>query len=119
MPLHTPTKMRKFLASAEHDCKLEKTGKEHIYLVCGETCIARCAACIGQPYMHYQVVRGPCKGKQCFLQYHSSSFFGLARNDSMLFSRSRSAWVPPNESQIRRNRLHIESIKDEISKERR
>ena len=102
-----------------HDCKMEKTGKEQICVVCGETCITRCTACIGQPYMHYQVVRGPCKGKQCFLQYHSSSFFGLAGNDSMLFARSRSAWVPPTESQIRRNRLHIESIKDEINKDRR
>lgn len=49
-----------------YDLKMEKTGKEHVCVVCGEICIARCTICPDKPYMHHQVARGECKNKQCF-----------------------------------------------------
>ena len=49
-----------------HDSKMEKTGKEHTCLVCGEMRIARCTTCPGKPYMHYQVARGKWKNKNVF-----------------------------------------------------
>ena len=93
-----------------HNSKMEKTGAEHICVVCGEVCIARCAACPGKPYMHYQVVRGKCKGKPCFFNYHNSSKFGLLRNDRMLFGQSRTNWKPPSASQLRENRRIITAL---------
>ena len=93
-----------------HNSKMEKTGIEHVCVVCGEVCIAQCAACPGKPYMHYQVVRGKCKGKPCFLDYHNSSKFGLLRNDNMLFGQSRTKWKPPSASQLRENRRIITSL---------
>ena len=89
---------------------MEKTGKEYICVVCAEICISRCTVCPGKPCMYYQVSRGKCKSKQCFLDYHNSSKFGLVRNDCMIFGQSRTHWKPVSDSQIRENMRLIQSL---------
>ena len=79
-------------------------------VVCGETCVARGTMCPGKPCMDYQVARGKCKNKQCFLDYHNSSKFRLVRNDCMMFGQSRTHWKPAADSQIRENRRLIQSL---------
>ena len=81
-----------------HESKMEKTGKEHVCVVCDEICIAWCTACRGKSYMHYQVAREKCKSRQCFLHHHNSSNFGLLRNDCTIIDQSRTDWKPPSDS---------------------
>ena len=96
-----------------HDSKMTRTGRERKCVVCGENCVACCTACTDRPYMHWQVVRGPNKGRQCFLEYHNSSHFGLCRDDSKLFGIAKNKWCEPTAEQLRKNRRHMISLQEE------
>ena len=96
-----------------HDSKMYRTGKERNCVVCGEKCIAYCTACKDKPYMHWQVVRGPNKGRQCFLEYHNTSHYGLCRDDSKMFGIAKKSWCEPTAAQVRENRRHIHSLQEE------
>ena len=90
-----------------HDSKMIRTGKEHNCVVCGGTCTACCMACKNKPYMHWQVVRGPHKGRQCFLEYHNTSHYGLCRDNSKLFGKAKKMWCDPTAAQVCENRRHL------------
>lgn len=74
--------------------------------------VTYCTAHTDRPYMHWQVVRAPNKGCQCFLEYHNSSHYGLYRDDSKLFGIAKK-WCEPTAEQVCKNHHHIISLKEE------
>ncbi len=53
--------------------------------VCGVDVYTVYMLCLGRPGIHFFPTKGIAKGKQCFLDFHSDKFYGLARIDATLF----------------------------------
>ena len=84
--------------------------------VCGIDTYTVCTLCPGNPGVHFFPTKGIAKGKQCYLEFHSDEFFGLAKSDSTLFHGKRlKDWKPPSIRAKKSNYKYIESIKKELN----
>ena len=80
--------------------------------VCGIDVYTTCTLCPGNPGLHFFPSKGIGKGKQCFLEFHSDNFFGLAKSDITLFHGCRTKdWKPPTNRIKKSNAKHIEQLK--------
>jgi hypothetical protein len=87
------------------------SGKHHgkKCLVCGELSYSTCKLCGDKP-LHFFPRSGKSAGKSCFFDYHSDSFFGLARNDTTLVNAAKK-WTPPNQTKRKRHAREIAVLK--------
>ena len=83
--------------------------------VCGVDTYTVCTLCPGNPGIHFFPTKGIAKGKQCYLEFHSDEFFGLAKSDITLFhGKCRKDWKPPNMRTKKTNHKYIESLQKQL-----
>ena len=90
-----------------------KCGKRHggACVVCGETAQTKCMLC--GVYLHCLPQRGEHARKQCFFEYHSESFFGLAKADYELAKIRKCDWKYPSSAKKRQNRQLMQEFNTE------
>ena len=80
--------------------------------VCGIDCYTVCTLCPGNPGIHCFPSKGIAKEEQCFLEFHSDGFFGLAKSEINLFHGMRiKDWKPPTNRVRKANNKYIEGLK--------
>jgi hypothetical protein len=62
-------------------------------------------------------LHGPNKGKACFVDYHNTTCFGLAREDMALVGKKKSKWQRPSETKKRANVKHILKLEQGLNEE--
>ena len=83
--------------------------------VCGIDTYTVCTLCPGNPGVHFFPTKGIAKAKQCYLEYHSDEFFGLAKSDITLFHGMRlKDWKAPTNRAKKSNAKYIDNIKKQI-----
>jgi hypothetical protein len=87
------------------------TGKKHPLScrVCGDHCYSVCTMC-DKP-LHFFPNRGKNVGKNCFLEYHNDSFFGLAVDDCKVMKKRKQDWTAPTVAKKKVQARHIDSLK--------
>jgi len=101
------------LAQFERHVESVETGKKHPLScrVCGEQCYSICGLC-NKP-LHFFPNRGKNLGKNCFLEYHNDSFFGLAVEDCKVMNKRKSDWVPLSLAKKKVQKRHIDFLMGE------
>ena len=83
--------------------------------VCGIDSYTVCTLCPGNPGVHFFPTKGIAKAKQCYLEYHSDEFFGLAKSDITLFHGMRfKDWKAPTNRAKKSNAKYIDNIKKQL-----
>jgi hypothetical protein len=78
--------------------------------VCGAEAYSKCGLC--NVALHYFPKRGASTGAECFMQYHSDAFFGLAKQDATIVQKRKQDWVFPTVAAKRSNAAHIRTLKE-------
>ena len=101
------TRLQRHLASIVN-------GKHHAKkcVVCGEPTYSACKLCGDKP-LHCLPSKGKSAGKDCFFDYHSDSFFGLAVDDRAFATGARSTWTPPSQTKRKRHAREIANLKND------
>ena len=92
--------------------KSEERVSNMVCVFCGEMAYTKCGIC--NAALHNNPSSGKCKGRMCFLDYHSDVCFGLAKNDSHMIRKRKTDWQMPNEQQRKANRdlvLTLQGVK--------
>jgi hypothetical protein len=99
------TRLQRHLASIVN-------GKHHPKkcVVCGEPSYSVCKLCGNKP-LHFLPKSGKSAGKDCFFDYHSDSFFGLAADDTAVATGARAKWTPPSQTKRKRHARRIADLK--------
>ena len=89
------------MSMIQYHLKSMETGRKHPKkcVVCGEDAHSVCTIC-GKA-LHLLPQRGPNQGKTCFIEYHSESFFGLAKDDVDVMKIKKKDWEYPSEAKKR------------------
>jgi hypothetical protein len=98
-----------YLECCEGKLNLEWIKRPHVCHVCGEPAYSKCGLC--DVTLHYFSKRGAHAGAECFLQYHSDAFFGLAKSDAIMVKKRKQDWVFPTNSAKQGNAAYIRRIK--------
>ena len=77
----------------------------HMCHVCGKPAYSKCGLC--DVTLHYFLKRGAHAWAECFLQYHSDTFFGLAKSDAIIVKKRKQDWVFPTNSAKQGNAAYI------------
>ena len=75
---------------------------------CGEKAFTKCMVC--GVALHHRPSKGPFRGKDCFMKYHNTSYFGMAYADRHLLNKTRTTWSEPSKTQIINNKRHIQEM---------
>ena len=94
------SRLDKHLRSVKTSLKHPKACK-----VCGGDAYSTCGVC-GVP-LHYMPAKGKHAGMTCFFDYHSDTFFGLARDDTKVNKTKKSEWVYPTVAKKKENAKKI------------
>jgi hypothetical protein len=99
------------LSHFERHVQSVETGKKHPLScrVCGDNCYSVCTLC-DKP-LHFFPSRGKNMGKNCFLEYHNDSYFGLAVDDCKVMKKRKTDWAPPSATKKKVQARHIDSLK--------
>lgn len=76
--------------------------------VCGENAYSKCGLC--NVALHYFPKKGANVGAECFLHYHSDSFFGLAECDAPIVKKMKKDWEFPTNAAMRGNATYIRGL---------
>lgn len=99
------------LASYEkHLCSLKITKHGVKCFVCGNLCYKKCVTC--KVSLHHFDRKGDGHGKNCFLQYHSSNYFGICFGDRALSNMIAKEWKPWTKPELRHNIQRIKGFED-------
>ena len=84
---------------------------------CGIEAYSVCTVCKDESSkevaLHYNSKKGEAAGEMCFYHWHNDNKFGLGKNDcSQLLQGTKKNWKKPVASDIKDNKVHIESIKE-------
>ncbi len=82
--------------------------RPHMCHVCGEPAYSKCGLC--DVTLHYFSKRGAHAGAECFLLYHSDTFFGLAKSDAIKVNKRKQDWISPTNAAKRGNAAYIRRL---------
>ena len=82
--------------------KSEQRVSNMVCVFCDEMSYTKCGIC--DAALHNNPSTGKCKGRNCYLDYHSDVCFGLAKNDSHMIRKRKSDWTFPTEQQRKLNK---------------
>ena len=77
-----------------------------VCLVCGKGCHEKCGLC--DKVLHYTNIQ-PGMTAPCFMQYHNTSYFGLARDDWKITGAQKKHFTLPDEDLVQQ---HAESMRE-------
>jgi len=98
-------------------CKRFPGTNGRLCVVCGVRTAKYCSKC-GKP-MHTSPIEGSDSQVSCFIHYHNTSFFGLAREDCKMVKKRQKDWSFPTEQQRQLNAAQMKQIhKQSVNRKR-
>ena len=94
----------------KHLCSLNITKHRVKCFVWGNLCYKKYV--IYKVSLHHFDRKGDGHGKNCFLQYHSSNYFGICFGDRALPNMSAKEWKPWTKPELRHNIKRIKGFED-------
>ena len=89
-----------------------------VCVVCGNKTAKYCGKCSKPMHMH-QPDNAEDTKTSCFIHYHNTGFFGLARDDCHITKKSKKQWAFPSSADRKRNTTEMKQIDRQFQANRR
>jgi len=81
---------------------------QRVCVVCGKATVKYCSKC--DKAMHLNPAEGSDSKASCFMLWHDTGFFGLAREDSKVIKKRQRDWSFPTQQQRSRNTAEMKQL---------